>query len=192
MSVTMGIDGEQRQRALQGRAVWLTLIVVGGAGFSLFFACATPFAALATLAALKMERLEGPAVIGLIWLANQAIGYGILGYPWTWDSLAWGVTIGLSTILAYLVATALSTTRPVRLAISLPFVAAFATYEYSLYVAAFVLPGDAAAFAFAVVRQIFLVNLLALVSLLAVSQIALAAGLDARRALPREPVPSVR
>lgn len=186
MNVSTATPGDQRWREIQLRGLWLGLIVAGGAGFSLFFACATPFAALATLAALKMGRREGLAVVGLAWLANQAIGYGILGYPWTWDSLAWGASIGLSSILACLAAAALASTRPVRLAISLPFVAAFATYELGLYVAGFVLPSEAGAFAFVVIRQIFMVNLIALIGLFAVSRLALAAGLTANQAPSRE------
>jgi hypothetical protein len=30
-------------------------------------------------------------LIGLFWLANQTVGFGVLDYPWTADCLAWGV-----------------------------------------------------------------------------------------------------
>jgi hypothetical protein len=111
-------------------------------------------------------------VTGLVWLANQAIGYGVLGYPWTWDSMAWGLAIGLSACLAIPVATALSTTRPVRLAVSLPFVAAFATYELGLYVAGLVLPAANTAFTAAVIGRVFLTNALTLFGLSAVHHLA--------------------
>jgi len=164
----------------QRQATWTALIIIGSAGFSLLFACATPFAALVTLAGLKMNRREAAAVIGLVWLCNQLIGYGVLGYPRTWESLTWGLAIGLSVYLALGAATVLSPARPVRFAISLPFVGAFATYEFGLYLAGFVLPGTDGAFAIAIVRQIFTVNLFALIGLLALYQVATFTRLLAR------------
>lgn len=168
------------------RAVWLALIVIGGAGFSPFFACVTPFAALATLAAQNMDRRDGVAAIVLAWLANQVVGYGMLGYPWTGNSLAWGAAIGLATVLGLVAARALSSDRPVRLAVSLPFVAAFAVYEVSLYIASFALGAEPSAFSFAVVRQIAEVNVVALIGLWAVSQLLLSAGLGASRTAPHQ------
>jgi hypothetical protein len=171
--------------------VWLALIVLGGAGFSLFFACATPFAALATLAALNMDRRDGAAAVVLAWLANQAIGYGMLGYPWTWDSFAWGGAIGLAALLGYVAARALSSDQPVRLAVSLPFVAAFAAYEIALYMAGFALGTEPSAFAFAVVRQILEVNIVALIGLWAVSQLLPVMRLGANRTVPHQLASSV-
>ncbi len=177
MGTSSGILQGQRQRYTERRAIWIGLIVAGGIGFSFFFACATPFAALATLAALKINRRDTFAIVGLIWLANQAIGYGVLGYPWTLDSAAWGVAIGLSGFLALWVAIALSSARSAPLAISLPFIGAFATYELTLYVAGFVLPGAAGGFTPTVVAQVFMVNLIALIGLLASYQLARTTGL---------------
>src|ERR1700709_2513654 len=96
----LGYDRVEPTQAM--RALWIVLIVTSGTCLSTFFACATPFAALATLAALKLGRRDAITVIGLVWLANQAIGYGLLGYPWTWDSAAWGLSIGASAGLAFL------------------------------------------------------------------------------------------
>jgi hypothetical protein len=160
----------------QRRTVCTALIILGGAGFNLVFACATPFPALATLAGLKMDRRQAATVIGLVWMCNQLIGYGVLGYPWTWDSLAWGFAIGLSAFVALGAANALSSTRPGSLATSLPFVGAFAAYEMALYGAGFLLPGSDGAFDIAVVRQIFIVNLLALFGLFALYRLALFTG----------------
>jgi hypothetical protein len=166
-----------RLRQAERQAAWIALIVVSGIGFSLFFACAAPFVAVATMASLRIGRREAAAAVALVWLANQAIGYGILDYPWSWDSAAWGLTIGISAYLALLAATAMTPSRPARLAISLPFMAAFATYEMGLYVAGMVLPGGEGAFTAAILEQIFVVNLIALAGLLAVRQLALAFGL---------------
>ena len=87
---------------------WAWIALLGGAsiGFGLAFACATPFVALVTLAALTMSRRDAFIVTGAVWLANQAVGYGILDYPRTFDSYAWGVAIGMAVLLALLAARA--------------------------------------------------------------------------------------
>lgn len=159
----------------------MALIVVAGASLSLFYACATPFAALATLAALKTDRRDMALVVGLVWLLNQAIGYGFLGYPWRWDSLAWGAAIGVAAGMSLLAAMALAPRRPGPFAISLPFVGAFAAYEFSLYVTSFILPTESGAFALSVVRQIFVVNAVVLVALIVVHWVATMTGLLAER-----------
>jgi hypothetical protein len=159
-----------------GRAIWIALIATSGVCLSSVFACATPFAALAALAALKLGRRDTIAVPGLVWLANQVIGYGFLGYPWTWVSLAWGLAIGGSTALAVVAAAALSTARPAPLAVSLPFVAAFTAFELGLYVTGFVLPGSDGAFSAAVIGHVFLINAVTLCCLMAAYHLAMLVG----------------
>ncbi|MDQ2764495.1 MAG: hypothetical protein M3Y22_13775, partial [Pseudomonadota bacterium] len=61
---------------LAERSVWIVLIVTSGVCLSPFFACVTPFAALATISALKLNWRDAVAAMGLVWLTNQAIGYG--------------------------------------------------------------------------------------------------------------------
>src|ERR1700761_9362529 len=124
---TFGDDNHKPSRA--ANALWIVLVVTTGICLSTFFACATPFAALATLAALKLGRRDAIVVIGLVWAANQAIGFGFLAYPWPWDCPAWGLAIGMSAGLAMLAAKSLATTRPAPLAVSRPFVAAFTAFE---------------------------------------------------------------
>ncbi len=154
------------------RVVWIGLIVACGTCLSPLFACVTPFAALAALAALKLDGRDAAAVVGVVWLANQAIGYGFLGYPWTWDSAAWGLAIGGCCGLAVVAAKALSAQRAAPLAISLPFVAAFTVFEFGLYLAGYVLPGSGGAFSARVVWQVFLVNAVALFALIALAELA--------------------
>lgn len=162
------------------RALWITLTVAGGVFLSPFFACVTPFAALATLAALKLGWRDATIGVGLLWLANQAIGYGFLGYPQTWDSAAWGLAIGASVGLAALAARGLSTARPAPLAVSLPFVAAFVAFELGLYVAGFVIPGSKEAFGAAVGGHVFLINAVTLCGVMAVYHLVIILGLLSR------------
>jgi hypothetical protein len=177
-TTTFGDDHHKPSRA--ANALWIVLIVTTGICLSTFFACATPFAALATLAVLKLGRRDAIAVIGLVWAANQAIGFGLLGYPWTWDCAAWGLAIGVSVGFAMLAAKSLATTRPAPLVVSLPFVAAFTAFELTLFLAGFVLSGSEGAFSASVVGHVFLINGVTIAGLMAVNQLAMASGLLAR------------
>jgi hypothetical protein len=180
MKPTGNFGDDRYQPTRAERALWITLTVASGLCLSTFFACVTPFAALATLAALKLGRRDAIIVVGLVWLANQTIGYGFLGYPRTWDSAAWGLAIGASAGLAVLAARGLCTTRPAPLAVSLPFVAAFAVFELGLYVAGVVLPGSEGAFNASMVGHVFLINAVTLCGLMAVYQLAMILGLLTR------------
>ena len=176
------------------RSLWIALVIAGSIGFSFAFSCATPFAALATLAALNTPRRDLFALLGLAWLANQAIGYGLLGYPQTWHSLGWGAAIGIAALLGTLAALAVAP-RVARLGrtgmIAATFLAAFTPYELALYAASFVL-GSADAFLLPVVWRIFYMNVFALVALLIVHQLALAAGLIVAGGIGPRPALSVR
>jgi len=183
--INFGDDDLKPSRAAS--AVWIVLIVTSGICLSTFFACATPFAALATLAALRLGRWQASAVIGLVWVANQAIGYAFLGYPWTWDSAAWGLAIGVSAGLAMLAANGLATTRPAPLMVSLPFVAAFAAFEFGLFFAGFVLPGSEGAFSASVVGHVFLINAVTICGLMAINQLAVVSRLFASADRPATP-----
>jgi hypothetical protein len=160
-----------------GRAIWMALIVVAGAGMSVVFACATPFAALATLAASKTERRDTALAVGLVWLLNQIIGYAFLHYPRGWDSFAWGAAIGAGAGMGLVAAIALAPTRKGPLAVSLPFVGAFTAYEFTLYLASFILPTEPYAFGLPVVREIFVVNAVSLIGLMFAHWLATVAGL---------------
>ena len=70
------------------RGLWAMLLIAGSVVLSAKFSCATPFAALATLAALGMKRTEGLVLVLAVWAANQIVGYGFLGYPHEHQSYA--------------------------------------------------------------------------------------------------------
>jgi hypothetical protein len=170
------------------RAGWIVTLTVATIASSLIFACATPFAAVATLAALYMSRRDAFVVTGLTWIANQAVGYGLLHYPHTWDTFAWGIAIGIGAMIATALAAEMgSALRRFGWALTIPvsFAVAFAGYEIALYAATAFLPSDASAFSFAVVFYILKVNVVALGGLLALQYFGGWIGL----ALPR---PSAR
>lgn len=166
------------------RAMWFGLIVAAGAIMSVSFGCVTPFAALASLAALKLARHDAVIATGAVWACDQIVAFGWQGYPLSLDSAARGVAIGLSAIAAMFAAKAFATSRPAPLAVSLPFVAAFAAFESGLYAAGVVLPGCEGAFTAAVVRQAFFVNVATLCGSMALYQLAMPMALPARQGTP--------
>lgn len=149
-----------------GPMIWVALIAGLSVGGSYIYACAAPLAAVAALAAGKMDRRSGLSLVGLAWLSNQTVGYGLLNYPVTVNSISWGVAIGIATAVAFFVATGASKSRQGLVSVGLAFATAFVAYELSLYVASFVLGASAAAFSAATVLLILKINAVALLLLL--------------------------
>ncbi len=184
MSKTNETRDESQDESAARRLMWIGLLGGATIGFSLIFACATPFVALVAVAAVNMTRRDAFVVAGVAWLANQAVGYGLLGYPQTFDSFAWGIAIGAAVALSLLAAHAAvrrAEGGPV-VATGFAFVMAFAVYELALYAASFGLSSGPEAFSWSTVSYILQVNALALVALVAVQFLATASGLVRRPA----------
>lgn len=163
-----------------GRIAWVVLLTLGSLAFSYVFACAAPVAALATLAALNLRRQDAYILTVLVWLANQAVGYGVLNYPHSFDSYAWGVAIGVAALLATHTVITLGP-RPLRTGpVSGPaigFLAAFVVHEIALYAAGLVLGATDAAFSAPIIWYVLKVNAIALAGLVVLSLGARVTGL---------------
>ncbi|BAM88052.1 hypothetical protein S58_20450 [Bradyrhizobium oligotrophicum S58] len=140
---------------------------------SFVFACATPFAAFAVVAAAMLPlRTALPAVLGA-WLVNQGIGFGALHYPVDPTTLAWGAVIGVAALGATIVARialAALRTAPAPVAFAVTLIGAYAAYELVLLAATAML-GGAASFTLAIVARLGLTSAAWLVGLVAVSEI---------------------
>jgi hypothetical protein len=168
------------------RWLWILLLTAASVFVTLGLACATPFAALATLAALCMSRRDGLALVGIAWLADQAVGYGLLQYPRTPNSVAWGLILGVGGILALLAAQALARRLGDRgrvVAGAVAFAGAFVAYELVLFAATAVLASGSEAFSLPVVGWVLRVNLLSLAGLLILYRLAVWIGLVTREPL---------
>ncbi len=159
--------------------IWTGLIAGMSIIGSLVFACATPFAAISALAASKMNYERGLILVIAAWLSNQIVGYGILGYPQTAESFAWGAAIGVAAILAFTAAHAATALAGARLFFGLAtaFLTAFAAYELALYLTGTVFFASEDAFSVAVVTRILEINLVSFVGLLALHRLAVAVSL---------------
>jgi hypothetical protein len=164
--------------------LWIAIVAVASVALSFRLSCATPFAALATLAALNMRRADGLVMIAAAFGLNQLVGYGFLNYPHDLDSYAWGAAIGVAAIASYGVATVVAprieaygqvVTAGVTLA------AAFAAYEIVLLAATAILPSSELAFAPQIVGEIALVNALVYPGLILLARGADLLGLTGAR-----------
>ncbi len=166
-------------------ALWLALLVTSSVAFSLGFACAVPFAAFGAVAALTLARRDALLLTGAVWLANQLVGFGILDYPWTTNTFAWGAALGIVAVLATLAAQAIATRferRGAVVALLAAFAGAFVMYEGGLFVVAAMLLGGTEDFVPAIMTRILEINVAAFAGLLVLNRLGTAVGLASRPA----------
>jgi len=164
--------------------LWLGLLVAASAMLTVVYTCITPFAAFAVIAATTLSRGWAVGAIVAVWLADQAVGFGVLSYPWTAKTFAWGVAVGAAAVIGTLAAQwtvhRLDSFRaPVRVVTA--FVSAFALYQLALYAAAATTLGGVGAFVPSIVGRVLVVNALSLVGLVGLHQLVVAAVSLSRR-----------
>ncbi len=160
-----------------GEAGWVALLAGATVLCSFAFACATPFAALATIAATRMPRRAGLLSVLLAFAGNQAIGFGLLHYPHTGNCYGWGAAIGVAALAGYCAASCVTRLGVRTLVGTLAaFALAFLGYEAALYLAGFALGSEGGAFAPRIVLRILEVNAGALAALLTLHGLGEALG----------------
>ncbi|MDD1528782.1 hypothetical protein C7U92_14590 [Bradyrhizobium sp. WBOS7] len=175
-SIQLPHDGRLRLQPVAPRLAPMfcfALLTASCALASFAFACATPFAAFAVVAAAMLPLRPALLVVIGAWLVNQTIGFGVLHYPVDAGTIAWGLAIGVAALLS----TAASSTvlgllpqhrTPLLLAIML--VVAYGIYELALLAPTPFLGGEGA-FTAAIVMRIGLTSAVWLASLVAVCEI---------------------
>ena len=151
-----------RSVGLVARQTWFVpiMLVAISAVSSWEFACITPFVAFAVAAGYALSARAAVLTVVAIWLVNQAIGFAVLNYPGTIDTVFWGFAIGAAALLAAVLACATLRfgLRNNVTAIGAAFVLAFGAYEGGLFLVTFALGGQDA-FTPAIVGHVFLLNL---------------------------------
>jgi hypothetical protein len=159
-------------------AVWIALVAALTVGGSLAFACAAPLAAIAALASLTMRGGEGVALVVTAWLANQLVGFGILGYPLDLSTFGWGGAIGAAAVAGFFAAQWVARPNvPSLFRFGLALVVSCAVYEIVLLTYGVVVGSSLAAFTPEIVARIFLINVIAFAGLLALHRAAVALSL---------------
>lgn len=134
-----GADFQIAHPSILPSFVWLVILIVAVVGGSFMLSCVTPFAALAVALAGTVGLRTALGTMALVWFTNQALGFFMLGFPWTPSVFVWGLTIGAAALLATVVAGkalrhASSGNAPTRLGRAL--LLSFAMYEVALLPAA--------------------------------------------------------
>jgi hypothetical protein len=177
------LESSNTRDARRQRAAWGAVLTTVSVLATLALACATPFAALAVIAVIFLPRREAFVLIGVNWLANQAIGYGLLHYPLTWSTFEGGFNIGIAAMAS--VAASSLVYRPLlkfgtAVAIVGTLVTSFVVNEGALFVAA--MGHFAGDFTAAITLSVFYLNAIALAGLLALQVLATAIGVVVPRA----------
>jgi hypothetical protein len=149
--------------------LWLAILIAWTLASSVGLACATPFAALGAAAAVTLRGRDALLVGGMVWLINQCVGYTILRYPWTFNSVAWGIALGAATLLAVLAARwiySLQRAIPSGLRRATAFAAAFLVFEAAIYAVAYFVLGGLEDFTVGIVSYIFAINAVTYLGLL--------------------------
>ena len=170
--------------------LWIGLLTAVSAGLTTGYTCVVPFAALAVAAAITLPQREALVCTILVWLANQAAGFGLMGYPWTLNTIGWGAVIGVAALAGTLVAQALRPSlQGLRSSIQTmtAFVVAFSVHQSILYAAAVSILGGTAAFAPGIIAQVLSVNLVTLGGLWSLSQLLTVAVSSHRRRVSASP-----
>lgn len=109
---------------------------------------------------------------GSVLATNQIVGYGLLDYPQTANSFAWGGAIGLGAVAALFAARVVGNFGWSNIVATVAsFASAFIAYEGTLYLASFGL-GGSDAFSFDIVSRILVINALAFAAILALYAVA--------------------
>jgi hypothetical protein len=181
------VSPEARRAGALRMAGWLVVLTVASAVSSLALACVTPFAAFGALAALHLRRSEAAILTVMVWATNQAIGFGLLHYPHTAETYAWGAVL-LAAALAG-AAGAYLAQRLIRLplaAVAGAFAGALLLQQTAVFLGGLVLGGNAWAFTPAVLFNIAWTNAVTLLAILLLHRLALALAVGlVRRAAPQ-------
>jgi hypothetical protein len=140
---------------------------------SFVFACATPFATFAVVAAAMLPLRSALLPVAGAWLVNQAIGFGVLHYPVDANTIAWGFVIGAAALVATVMASLMLRALPrsgTLVALALALLGAYIGYEIVLSSVTPFLDGEGA-FTAAIIGRLGAVSALWLVGLVAIAEI---------------------
>jgi hypothetical protein len=159
--------------------IWLILLLLSSLVFTLGFSCATPLAAFGALAAVAFSHRDALILCGAVWFVNQVVGYTVLRYPWSVNSVSWALVLGGVTIIASLSSgwAYRHSKTPYLLRLLAAFITAFAVFEVVLYAVALFALGGVQDFTADIVVRIFAINGGAFVGLLALHWPAVTLGL---------------
>lgn len=163
--------------------LWIMLLTLASVATTLVFKCATPFPALAALAAVHLRGRDGVSLALAAWAASQLVGFCWLDYPATANAFGWGGVMGVGAVVGALAAhgaaARVSGSSPGKLAAS--YLAAFVAFKAVILLGTLVLDGGMGAFAADVLLRQLVRNAAVLLSLLLLYRLLGAAGVPTPR-----------
>jgi hypothetical protein len=169
--------------------LWIMLLTAASTITTLLLACATPFPALAALAAVHMHRRDGLTLMGAAWAASQLTGFLILGYEIKDTTWGWAAGLGVAALVSaagsYAALGRLSG-RSTALRLAVAYVAGFVAFKLVILFFSFGLGGVATTLDPDILTRQFLRNGAILTGLFLLYRGLVAAGVPA--AAPRTAV----
>ncbi|WP_447765156.1 hypothetical protein [Sphingopyxis panaciterrae] len=163
-------------------ALWISLFTAASTATTLALACATPFPALAALAAVHMRRRDGMALMLLAWAMSQFVGFVLLGYPRDGSTLGWAAALGTAAVGSALAGTAALPAAGYRsnaARLGLAYAASFTAFKGIILFWALALGGLHSAMAPALLAEQFVRNGAILIGLYFLYRLLVAAGVPA-------------
>lgn len=170
--------------ARNASTLWIVLLTVASTATTLVLACATPFPALAALAAVHMRQRDGVALMLLAWLASQVVGFTLLHYPHDPRTLAWAAALATAAVASALGAYAALRAverAPVLARLAVAYAAAFLSFKAAVLVWSFILGGVATTLNPGILLNQLLRNGAILVGLYLLYRVLVALGVPAPR-----------
>jgi len=165
--------------------IWIILLTAASTLTTLALACATPFPALAALAAMHMRRRDGLILMALAWGASQATGFFILHYAIKDTTLGWALGLlvaAMASGLGAYAALAHMEGRSLALRLGTAYVAAFVAFKLVIIAfSAFWLGGVETALDLGIITKQFVRNAAILGGLLAIYHGLIALGVPSAR-----------
>lgn len=137
------------------------------------FACGTPFAAFAVIAAAVLPIRSALVVVTGAWIVNQVIGFAFLGYPHDASTVVAGVAIGVAALVATGISATVFRSLPrasAPVAFGLTLIAAFAVFELVL-LALTPITGGLETFAPTIVIRLGILSVVWLIGLIGVCEV---------------------
>lgn len=175
-------DAISSRRLPEVSTLWIMLFTMASTATTLVFACATPFPALAALAAAYMRRRDGVLLALAAWVVSQSVGFCVLGYPMDASTLLWGAAIGAAAIAGAFAAHAAAEraqSLPARLIAG--YLAAFVSFKLVILAISIARGDIGSAFSLDVLLRQLVRNGAILIGLLALYHLLIATGVPSPR-----------
>jgi len=159
----------------------VALFTAASAVTTMALACATPFPALAALAAVYLRRGAGAALVLLAWGVSQVVGFGLHHYPHTPSTIGLALTLGVAALVAEAAAQTVAKGRNEAVRLALGYGAGFVAFKLTVLAGTLFFGGAAAAMAPMLVGRQFVRDGLILIGLALFYHLLRSAGVPAPR-----------